>query len=211
MSGLQLFQSIRPFGGANVILGDPPWKYQMYSQAGEGRSPQQHYPCMELDEIAALPVSALANPQGCLLVMWSTAPFLEAAFGIVRAWGFEPKSVGSWVKETKASAALDVDDSAWKARMATGYIFRSACEFWIVATLGNPAYHDVKVSDFPHPSRGIPNCFFEPPREHSRKPDWMHRALEVRAPGPYVEIFARTTRRGWISWGNETAKFEAAT
>lgn len=213
---LQSLQAIRPFGGANVILADPPWAYEMYSEAGEEKSPQQHYECMSTAEIAMLPVSALANPRGCLLVMWTTGPFLAsgAALFVARSWGFEPKTCGSWIKETKAAGLLDTDDAGWKAKFGTGYIFRSACEFYLVATMGSPAYHRgdeaPAVDGFPHKPRGIPNCFFEAPREHSRKPEWMRMALERRAPGPYVELFARSGRPGWRVWGKEAKKFDAS-
>jgi N6-adenosine-specific RNA methylase IME4 len=46
-----------------------------------------------------------------------------------------------------------------------------------------------------------------PRREHSRKPDEQYERIERLAGGPYVELFARATRPGWTSWGNETTRF----
>jgi len=34
-------------------------------------------------------------------------------------------------------------------------------------------------------------------REHSRKPDELHQIIEDCSPGPYLELFARHSRRGW--------------
>ena len=31
--------------------------------------------------------------------------------------------------------------------------------------------------------------------------------IEECSPGPYLELFARNTRPGWDSWGNEVGKF----
>ena len=38
--------------------------------------------------------------------------------------------------------------------------------------------------------------------EHSRKPDSVHELAEQH-PGPYLELFARRSREGWDTWGNE--------
>lgn len=38
---------------------------------------------------------------------------------------------------------------------------------------------------------------------HSRKPVEFHELVEARSHGPWLEMFARTTRPGWASWGNE--------
>ena len=39
---------------------------------------------------------------------------------------------------------------------------------------------------------------------HSRKPKEFYKIIESMYPiGPYLELFARNTRDGWDSWGNE--------
>jgi N6-adenosine-specific RNA methylase IME4 len=43
-------------------------------------------------------------------------------------------------------------------------------------------------------------------REHSRKPDEQYEIIEACSPGPYLELFARGTRLGWLNWGNQAAK-----
>ena len=45
-------------------------------------------------------------------------------------------------------------------------------------------------------------------REHSRKPDEMYGYIEKMLEGPYIELFARTTRKGWDNFGNEVNKFD---
>jgi N6-adenosine-specific RNA methylase IME4 len=42
-----------------------------------------------------------------------------------------------------------------------------------------------------------------PRREHSRKPDEAYEHIERMTVGPYIELFARCQRPGWVSWGNE--------
>jgi N6-adenosine-specific RNA methylase IME4 len=43
----------------------------------------------------------------------------------------------------------------------------------------------------------------EPRRQHSRKPDCVHERIERLVAGPFIELFARRTRRGWTCWGDE--------
>ncbi len=45
-----------------------------------------------------------------------------------------------------------------------------------------------------------------PQREHSRKPDEMTPLIENLFDSPYLELFARTQRPGWTTWGNQTDK-----
>ena len=40
-------------------------------------------------------------------------------------------------------------------------------------------------------------------REHSRKPDEQYEIIEACSPGPFLELFARGTRKGWATWGNQ--------
>ncbi|ARR53470.1 DNA methyltransferase [Rhizorhabdus wittichii DC-6] len=183
------FGDLRMFG-YGAILADPPWYFRNFSAAGEAKNPVAHYACMSTDDIAALPVSHLAA-QDCALFMWATAPMLPDAVRLMAAWGFTFKSAGAWAKQSTTGE---------KWAFGTGYCFRSAAEFYLLGTIGNP----------PVRSRSIRNLIVAPIREHSRKPDQMHADVEALYDGPYVELFARSTRLGWDCWGNETGKFEAA-
>src|SRR5205809_6606389 len=40
-------------------------------------------------------------------------------------------------------------------------------------------------------------------RAHYRKPDEIYDIIEACSPGPYLELFARFCRNGWMQWGNE--------
>ncbi|WP_298281154.1 MT-A70 family methyltransferase [Acidocella sp.] len=192
---MDLFAPSSPFAAlperqARVILADPPWAFALYSARGEGKAPQHHYGCMPLTAIKALPVAELADPAGCALVMWATAPMLPHAVETMAAWGFAFKSAGAWAKRSRTGAA-------W--HFGTGYCYRSAVEFWLLGTIGKPRQR----------SRSVRNLIVAPIREHSRKPDQMRADIEALWAGPYVELFAREVAPGWLSWGNETEKFES--
>jgi hypothetical protein len=65
--------------------------------------------------------------------------------------------------------------------------------------LGKPARVD----------RGVPQLVVAPRREHSRKPDEVAERIERLLPGPYIELFARESRPGWDTWGNQTSLFDS--
>lgn len=190
-----LFDAPWPFGGLKqqhygVILADHPWRFLNRSAAGEAKNPVAHYDCMTLDEIKALPVQLLAA-DNCALVMWAVAPLLPEALAVMSAYGFTYKTAGAWAKQSSTGQ---------KWAFGTGYIFRSAAEFYIVGTRGEPRIR----------SRSVRNLIPAPVREHSRKPDQMHSDIEKLFAGPYVELFARQRRPGWDAWGNQTDRFAAA-
>lgn len=180
-------------GAYGVILCDPPWRFL----AGKGsRSVERHYPTMTRAELLALPVAQLAAPD-CILVMWTTGPFHRFAGDLAEAWGFTVKTLGGWAKLSKLSKGLGDPDA--KLAMGTGYILRGAGEFTLWAKRGRPRQL----------ARNVRNMMVEPLREHSRKPDRMHTDLERMFEGPRVELFARATRPGWDTWGNQVGKFDA--
>jgi len=170
------------------ILADPPWTYETRSVNGQSKSPSQHYKVMGLDEIQSLPVHLLAADD-CMLIMWTTAPHLEQGIETMRAWGFDYVTAGAWAKQTSTGTKL---------AFGTGYIYRSAAEFYLVGKIGNPR----------SAAKNIRNLILAPVREHSRKPDEMHEQLERMFPNVRrCELFGRQSRPGWAVWGNETEKF----
>ena len=82
----------------NVILADPPWSFRAWSNKGMGRSAEQHYPTMRLEDINALPVSNLAAGD-CVLFLWATFPMLKEALSVIDTWGFAYKTMAfTWVR-----------------------------------------------------------------------------------------------------------------
>ena len=47
-----------------------------------------------------------------------------------------------------------------------------------------------------------------PRREHSRKPEEAYGRIERLLPGPYLELFARQSRPGWDSLGDQPGLFD---
>lgn len=73
----------------------------MYSEKGLGRSAENHYPTMSLEDIKNLPINNLAD-KNCALFMWTTIPLLKDSFSVLDSWGFEYKSIAFvWIKLNK--------------------------------------------------------------------------------------------------------------
>lgn len=214
-----------PFGdippmSADIILADPPWNFVLRSKNGEAKSPQAQYDCMQPDEIAALPVGRLCRGDA-ICFMWTTWPMMvtsnphwgvdldrdapdtaiPVAIRVMRAWGFRPVTGGAWFKRTPHD----------KVTFGTGYRLRSACEPFILGTIGNP-----KTSKS---VRNIletwetENAIVAATRGHSRKPDDQYALCEQLCPQALkgVELFARQSYTGghiaWTPWGYEIGKF----
>ena len=175
-----------------VIYADPPWTFSTYSRKGKGRSAEAYYDCMSLDAIKALPVAEWAA-NDCVLLLWTTDPLLPTAFDVIRAWGFTYKTIGFyWAKLNKSADPTIYSDSSFFAGL--GFWTRANPEICLLATRG-------------HPRRGradVRKLIVSPRREHSRKPDEAYGRIERLCEGPYLEMFARSTRPGWDGWGAES-------
>jgi len=112
-----------------IVYADPPWAYRTYSKKGQGRSAESHYPTMSVEDIKALPVAEIVA-KDCALFMWITFPCLQEALEVIRAWGFEYKTVAFvWVKQNRKADSL-----FW----GMGYWTRANAEMCILATKGHP-------------------------------------------------------------------------
>ena len=164
-----------PTGVFEVILADPPWRYQ-FSET-QSREIENHYPTMDLDDIKNLNVPSADDS---VLFLWATAPKLEEALEVLNSWGFTYKTCAVWDKE----------------KIGMGYWFRGQHELLLVGTKGN--------FPTPEPSARFSSIIKEPRSTHSTKPKVIYEMLEAMFPGrTYLELFCRTPRDGWEVWGNE--------
>ena len=169
----------------SVILADPPWAFRAWSNKGMGRSAEQHYPTMRLEDIKALPVADLAA-EDCVLFLWATFPMLKEALEVAEAWGFAYKTVAfTWVKENRKSPGL-----FW----GLGYWTRANAEVCLLATRGSPKRQ----------SAAVHQVILSPVERHSKKPDEVQeRIVTLMGDVSRVELFARQETPGWDVWGNE--------
>jgi len=168
-----------PTARFGVIYADPPWRFEPWSrETGMDRAADNHYPTMSLEEIKRLDIPAADD---CVLFLWSTNPMLPEAVEVMTAWGFEYKTACVWIKD----------------KPGTGYWLLNQHELLLIGVKGHvPA---------PAPGEQWPSVAAEArAEEHSRKPDVFAELIEMMFPNlPKLEMFARRSRPGWTSWGNE--------
>lgn len=111
-----------------------------------------------------------------------------------RVTPIEIKSINSGGQETTYD--IWVEDHAFVANWMISHNCNP--EQCLLATRGHPK----------RKSKSVKKLIQTPRREHSRKPDEGIERIEQLLDGPYLEMFARQSRPGWDSFGNETAKFD---
>lgn len=85
-----------------MIYAEPPWRY---AQKGLQGAAEKHYPTMGIEELCALPVAEIAAPDSALF-LWATFPQLPEALRLIKAWGFQYKTVAFvWLKQNRKSPA----------------------------------------------------------------------------------------------------------
>jgi N6-adenosine-specific RNA methylase IME4 len=190
-----------PTGPFTVVLADPPWNFAAWSHRGEGKGASQHYGTMTIKDICALPVSSIAADNAALF-LWVVQPMLPEAMTVIESWGFKFRTVAfCWVK---MPALWESDQFSFapriKPRLGLGYHTRSGMEQCWLAIRGK-GYKRVQ--------QGVEQVLHSPIREHSRKPDEIaDRIVKLTGNVPRIELFARQSRPGWVTWGNETSKFD---
>ncbi len=178
-----------------TLLADPPWQFQNRT----GKVAPEHrrlnrYATLTLAEIKALPVASVAAGSAHLY-LWVPNALLPQGLDVMRAWGFEYKSNIVWHKVRK--------DGGSDGR-GVGFYFRNVTELLLFGVRGKNARTLA-------PGRRQVNYVASRKREHSRKPDEQYPLIESCSPGPYLELFARGMRPGWINWGDQAGSAYAPT
>jgi len=173
-----------------TILADPPWRFANRT----GKVAPEHrrlgrYETLSFDEIAALPVAEfLDDVAHCYL--WVPNALLPYGLATMESWGFEYKTNLIWHKIRK--------DGGPDGR-GVGFYFRNVTEIILFGVRGKNA----RTLD---PGRSQVNFIATRKREHSRKPDEQYQIIESCSRGPYLEMFGRGLRRGWMVWGDQAVK-----
>lgn len=181
---------------------DPAWPSEMWSAKGYRKAPEAQYKTMSMADILRLPVGTLLKPRGVAWI-WCTWPLLvKGRIGnmIEHAWGLEPATGGAWAKRTKTG----------KLRWGTGYLIRSVCEPFIIATKAPNRAHGFRGRSAPNLIETMHEAVLDGlAREHSRKPDEAYALIEKIMPAQarMADIYARQVRPRWIGWGLEMGKF----
>lgn len=184
-----------PSEPARVVVADPAWRFGD-SLPGPKRGASKHYDTMTTAKICALQLPPIASD--AVLFLWRVAAMMQDALDVAAAWGFVPKSEIVWVKTTRRASP---DAGATKLHFGMGRQVRASHESCIIATRGKA----------PPQCRSIRSVFMAPVGVHSAKPDAFYELVEQMHEGPYLELFARRQRPGWLCIGSDLGtRLEAA-
>ena len=158
-----------------TIVADPPWRYGNQSGTPARGHARKFYSTMTLEALEGLPVTELAD-ESAHLWLWGVNKMLDETYRLARLWGFDPVTLVTWCKR----------------QPGVGYYLRNNTEHALLASRGAPMVPDEKPTS---------TWFVWPRGPHSVKPAAFLDLVEQVSPGPYVELFSRSPRLGWDSWG----------
>lgn len=168
-----------------IIYADPPWDYKGQKQHNgkcgvNTGGAITHYPTMTLNELKLLRVKDVAADD-CLLFMWTSSPHLDQAVDLLKAWEFKYATVGFvWDKQ----------------KVNPGFYTMSQCELCLIGKRG-------KIPN-PRGARNVRQFVSVERGAHSAKPQEVRTRIESMFPEQSkLELFARTTAKGWDCFGNE--------
>src|SRR3990167_4592735 len=124
--------------------------------------------------------------------MWATFPKIQEALDVIKAWGFEYKTIGfTWIK-TKKDGGIRKDGVGWYTM--------SNVEVCLIGKKG-------KIKRI---KTGISQIILSPRVRHSEKPQEVRdKIVQLMGDLPRLEMFARKENslfnkfEGWDVWGNE--------
>ena len=165
-----------------TIVIDPPW---LYNDTGGRHGTDGHYDGMSHSDLLALPVGEWAESEQAHLYIWTTNGFMVQAHELAKAWGFDQKTILTWIKP----------------RLGMGRYFRNTTEHVLFCARGN----------MPVLRKDVRTHFTAPCGRHSAKPEAFYDMVETMSPGPYLDVFARRQRMLWDTYGNECFTPESLT
>lgn len=171
-----------PTGRYRCIVIDPPWPIEkIVHYTRPNQLAELDYRTMTIEQITALPIADLAEPDGCHIYLWTTHRFLPDAFRLIDAWGARYQCLLTWVKQS------GVVPYSW--RYNTEHVLFGRIGALDVLQKGLDLSFGGRV----------------PTEAHSVKPDSFYTKALAASPGPRLEMFARRPHDGFEPWGDEVA------
>ena len=125
------------------------------SETGKRGMASYHYNTMSEEEISSLPIGQLTDEKA-VCFMWATFPNIKTALNVMKAWGFEYKTVAFvWCKKNKKS-----DSWFW----GMGTFTRANAEVCLVGVKKGTKAKDIVKSHAVH------QIIVSAVEEHSKKP-----------------------------------------
>jgi N6-adenosine-specific RNA methylase IME4 len=166
-------------GPYSVITCDVAWPYEKRDDDPSHRGVLP-YLTTAIAEVCKVPLALFAADDS-ILWFWVTNHHMREAFEVLDAWGFEQKTILTWVKP----------------KFGYGDWLRGQTEHCLLCTRGRPVVELTNQSTVLHAP--------PPSREHSRKPVAFYDLVEKLCPAPrYADLFSRYRHNErWDCHGDE--------
>jgi N6-adenosine-specific RNA methylase IME4 len=162
-----------------TIVIDPPWDWGDEGDQDQLGRARPDYGTMSIEQLERLDVGGLADDD-CHIYLWITNRSLPKGFRLLEAWGFRYITAITWVKP----------------HFGMGNYFRGQTEHVLFGVKGSQSLKRKDVGTVFEADRG--------PAGHSSKPPAFLDLVESCSPGPFLEMFSRSARPGWVAWGENT-------
>lgn len=174
----------------SLIYCDAPWKQSKGGRKSvrpNSSGTELDYPVCSLEEIKEhLKTADERTTDNAILFMWTIDKYLFEAQEMAESLGYKLHARMIWDKVTGIPAAFTV---------------RYSHEYLLYMYKG-------KLIPIAKEERGkISTVFTEKVKRHSQKPETAYQIIERLYPNlNKLEMYARNTRPGWDSWGNEVSE-----
>jgi N6-adenosine-specific RNA methylase IME4 len=162
-----------------TIVIDPPWDWGDEGDQDQLGRARPDYSTMSMEQLEQLEVGGLADDD-CHIYLWITNRSLPKGFRLLEAWGFRYITAITWVKP----------------HFGMGNYFRGQTEHVLFGVKGSQPLKRKDAGTVFNAERG--------PAGHSSKPPAFLELVESCSPGPFLEMFSRSSRPGWVAWGENT-------
>jgi N6-adenosine-specific RNA methylase IME4 len=162
-----------------TIVIDPPWDWGDEGDQDQLGRARPDYSTMSIEQLERLDVGGLADDD-CHIYLWITNRSLPKGFRLLEAWGFRYITAITWVKP----------------HFGMGNYFRGQTEHVLFGVKGSQPLKRKDAGTVFQADRG--------PAGHSSKPPAFLELVESCSPGPFLEMFSRSARPGWVAWGENT-------
>jgi len=161
----------------STIVVDPPWDWDDEGDATQFGRGRTTYGAMSHKQLLEFPLGQYGDTNSHLY-LWITNRSLPKGFGLIEAWGYRYVTCLTWCKPS----------------IGMGNYFRGSTEHVLFCIRGSLPLKRKDVGSWFAAPRG---------KEHSAKPDELYALVESCSPGPYLDVFSRRERDGWVCWGGE--------
>lgn len=215
----------------DIFVVDCPWSFSDgLTMSSTKRGAKSNYQTLSIDDLKALPVKDLANPNGALIALWVPSSLLQEGLNVMKAWGFQQKQTYVWVKNKKEpfksaistlvdhmeGAIEDIEKIGIRKYIKNniqdialnnilgfgmGHTFRQSHEIALIGINNTGIYKKLQ-------NKSQRSVSFGQNEGHSIKPEHLQDSLDIMFDGEKIELFARRERKGWTCLGNEVGTKE---